>query len=144
MTSLSDTDTYILHQLPNEALYSMCNTNVYFSQLCWKDKMLRTRYIKYRHALDDATMIANTKENQGITIRNLPRFYTPFDTQLNKQSTTMTLRFAHYRPEHYGVYIQMTNPWNSGKTFNVSKKVYISLLTEALLRYDYETIDELY
>ena len=144
MTSLSDTDTYILYQLTHEDLYSMCNTNVYFSKLCWKDKMLRTRYIKYRQALDDATMIANTKENQGITIRNLPRFYTQFDTQLNKQSTKMTLRFAHYCPEHYGIYIQMTNPWNSGKTFNISKKVYISLLTEALLRYDYETIDELY
>src|SRR5436190_5968553 len=52
LTGDKDTDLYLLYQLDDEKLNDVCQTNLYYKNLCYDDKYLRQRIYNYINTIN--------------------------------------------------------------------------------------------
>jgi len=65
-TNHADTDFYFLHQLDDENLYNICQTNLHYKNICYNNLNLRHRIHYYLKTINEIKLYVNNIINKVI------------------------------------------------------------------------------
>ena len=77
-TGIPEMDTSILHELDDETLFNTCLINIYSSELCWNDKILRERLDEYKRKYElyqQVLLGINPETGRRLMIGRQPYFF---------------------------------------------------------------------